>query len=135
MSRRSRASVTSARFWLGPEAYQTWPARARRRRGRFVMPDVSGRDVPVVAALQGGLRTRRFLGYRESAEWARAARPVVEELRSVVASSPSRDLVALVERAIGHVVKVIMHADAPTERSWISRGNCWRSTPRRVMPG
>ncbi len=26
-----------------------------------------------------GLRTRRFLGYRESSEWARAARPVVEE--------------------------------------------------------
>jgi hypothetical protein len=36
-----------------------------------------------------GLRTRRFLGYRESSEWARAARPVVEELRSVAVSSPS----------------------------------------------
>lgn len=58
-----------------------------------------------------GLRTRRFLGYRESSEWARAARPVVEELRSVAVSSPSRDLVVLVERAVGHVVKVIMHAD------------------------
>ncbi len=58
-----------------------------------------------------GLRTRRFLGYRESSEWARAARPVVEELRSVAMSSPSRDLVVLVERAVGHVVKVIMHAD------------------------
>lgn len=58
-----------------------------------------------------GLRTRRFLGYRESSEWARAARPVVEELRSVATSSPSRDLVVLVERAVGHVVKVILHAD------------------------
>jgi hypothetical protein len=58
-----------------------------------------------------GLRTRRFLGYRESSEWARAARPVVEELRAVAASSPSRDLIALVERAVGHVVNVIMHAD------------------------
>ncbi len=63
------------------------------------------------AEVDRGLRTRRFLGYRESSEWARAARPVVEELRSVAASSPSRDLVALVERAIGHVVKVIMQAD------------------------
>jgi hypothetical protein len=58
-----------------------------------------------------GLRTRRFLGYREGSEWARAARPVVEELRAVAASSPSKDLVVLLERAVGHVVKVIMHAD------------------------
>ncbi len=58
-----------------------------------------------------GLRTQRFLGYRESSEWARSARPVVEELRLAAASSPSRDLVVLVERAVGHVVKVIMHAD------------------------
>ncbi len=63
------------------------------------------------AEVDRGLRTRRFLGYRESSEWARAARPVVEELRSVAVSSPSRDLIALVERAVGHVVKVIMHAD------------------------
>lgn len=28
-----------------------------------------------------GLRTRRFLPYRESSGWAHAARPVVEELR------------------------------------------------------
>ena len=28
------------------------------------------------------LRTHRFLGYRESSEWARSARPIVEELRS-----------------------------------------------------
>jgi hypothetical protein len=58
-----------------------------------------------------GLRTRRFLGYRESSEWAHAARPVVEELRSVAVASPSKDLVMLLERAIGHVVKMIMHAD------------------------
>jgi hypothetical protein len=63
------------------------------------------------AEVDRGLRTRRFLGYRESSEWARAARPVVEELRLAAASSPSKDLVVLVERGIGHVVKVIMHAD------------------------
>jgi hypothetical protein len=63
------------------------------------------------AEVDRGLRTRRFLGYQEGSEWARAARPVVDELRSVAVSSPSRDLVVLVERAVGHVVKVIMHAD------------------------
>lgn len=63
------------------------------------------------AEVDRGLRTRRFLGYRESSEWARSARPVVEELRLAAASSPSKDLVVLVERGIGHVVKVIMQAD------------------------
>lgn len=58
-----------------------------------------------------GLRTRRFLDYHESSGWASAARPVLEELRLVAAKSPSADLLALVERAVGHVVKVIMHAD------------------------
>ena len=76
---------------------------------------VAAREVGDLAALRvevdRGLRTRRFLGYRESSEWARAAWPVVEELRSVARSAPSRDLVVLVERAVGHVVKVIMHAD------------------------
>ena len=61
--------------------------------------------------VDGGLRTRRFLGYRESSEWARAAQPIAEELREAAARSPSNDLVLLLQRAIGHVVKVILHAD------------------------
>jgi len=68
-----------------------------------------------LAALQAevdrGLRTRRFLPYAESSGWARAARPIVEELRQRATSSPSVELVELLERAIGHVVKVIEHAD------------------------
>lgn len=58
-----------------------------------------------------GLRTRRFLSYHESSEWARSAQPVLQELRLAAESSPSAELLALIERAIGHVVKVIMHAD------------------------
>jgi hypothetical protein len=58
-----------------------------------------------------GLRTRRFLGYRESSQWARAAQPIVDELRLAVTRAPSRDLVVLLERAVGHVVKVILRAD------------------------
>ena len=61
--------------------------------------------------VDGGLRTRRFLGYRESSEWASAAQPIVEELRETVASAPSNELVLLLQRAVGHVVKVILHAD------------------------
>ena len=63
------------------------------------------------AQVDRGLRMRRFLGYRESAEWARAARPVVAELGNAVEAAPSRALVELLQRAVGHVVKVIMHAD------------------------
>jgi uncharacterized Zn finger protein len=58
-----------------------------------------------------GLRTRRFLDYHESSGWARAAQPVLEELRLAAEKSPSAGLLALIERAVGHVVKVIMHAD------------------------
>lgn len=58
-----------------------------------------------------GLRTRRFLDYHESSAWARAAQPVLEELRLAAEKSPSAELLALVERAVGYVVKVIMHAD------------------------
>jgi hypothetical protein len=81
------------------------------RHVRLAAAREAGDLVELRVEVDRGLRTRRFLGYRESSEWARAARPVVEELRLAAASSPSNDLVVLVERAIGHVVKVIMHAD------------------------
>lgn len=58
-----------------------------------------------------GLRTSRHLGYRESGGWAMQARPVVEAISEAVGSSPTAELVALIERAIGHVVKVILRAD------------------------
>ena len=58
-----------------------------------------------------GLRTRRFLGYRESSAWACDAEPVVEALADALTSGASRELVELLERATGHVVKVILHAD------------------------
>ena len=57
------------------------------------------------------LRTRRFLGYRQSIDWANDAAPVVEALCAEAAASPSRELLALVERAVSHVVKVILKAD------------------------
>ena len=69
--------------------------------------DLSGLKVAVDSAL----RTRRFLDWRESSGWAAEAAPVVDELREWAAERPSRELVKLVERAVGHVVKVILHAD------------------------
>ncbi|MHB8244659.1 MAG: hypothetical protein ACYDGN_04760 [Acidimicrobiales bacterium] len=58
-----------------------------------------------------GLRTSRYLGYRESGGWAMQARPIVEAISEAVGSSPTAELVVLIERAIGHVVKVILKAD------------------------
>ena len=63
------------------------------------------------AAVDSALRTRRFLDWRESSGWATDAAPVVDELREWAAERPGRELVKLVERAVGHVVKVILHAD------------------------
>jgi hypothetical protein len=39
------------------------------------------------------------------------AGPIVAELDAVAGESPSRELVELLQRAVGHVVKVIKHAD------------------------
>jgi hypothetical protein len=81
------------------------------RQVRLIAARDAGDLAQLRAEVDGGLRTRRFLGYGESAGWARAARPIVAELSNAVEESPSRALVELLQRAVGHVVKVIMHAD------------------------
>ena len=74
---------------------------------RLVAARASG-DLRVLRAeVDRGLLTRRFLGYRESIEWARAARPILAELEAAVRTAPSRELVELLQRAVGHVVRVI----------------------------
>ncbi len=77
------------------------------RRVRLIAARSSGDLRALRAEVDRGLRTRRFLGYRESVEWARAARPVVTELEEAVRAAPSLELVELLERGIAHVVKVI----------------------------
>jgi hypothetical protein len=57
------------------------------------------------------LRTRRHLDYRESMAWAADAMIVVDEIAATAESAPSRDLLKLVELAVGRVVKTIMYAD------------------------
>ena len=63
------------------------------------------------AEVDRGLRAGRFLGYYESRGWAHEMQPIVEEIRGAVSASPCAELVVLIERAIGRVVKVILHAD------------------------
>ena len=81
------------------------------RQVRLIAARGAGDLAQLRAEVDRGLRTRRFLDYRESAGWALAARPIVAELEKAVEASPSRALVELLQRAVGHVVKVIMHAD------------------------
>lgn len=81
------------------------------RQVRLIAARAAGDLAQLRAEVDRGLCTRRFLGYRESAGWAMAARPIVAELESAVDASPSRALVELLQRALGHVVKVMMHAD------------------------
>ena len=81
------------------------------RQVRLIAGRGAGDLAQLRAEVDRGLRTRRFLGYRESREWARAARPIVAELENAVEASPSRALVELLQRAVGHVVEVIMHVD------------------------
>lgn len=81
------------------------------RQVRLVALRTVGDLTGLRAEVDRGLRTRRFLAYRESSEWALAARPIIDELRVSAAKAPSNDLVLLLQRAVGHVVKMMMHAD------------------------
>src|SRR5215218_5019913 len=81
------------------------------RQVRLIAARGAGDLAQLRAEVDRGMRTRRFLDYGESARWAHAAQPLVAELDNAVDAAPSRELVGLLQRAVGHVVKVIMHAD------------------------
>lgn len=81
------------------------------RAVRLAAADSSERITVLRAEVDRGLRTRRYLDYWQSSQWAVEASPVVDALGDAVASEPTRELVALLERAVSHVVKVILRAD------------------------
>lgn len=77
------------------------------RAVRLVVARRSGDLTELRTAVDRDLRTRRFLGYHESIEWARSTAPIVTELDTVAVAAPSQELVELLQRAVGHVVKVL----------------------------
>jgi hypothetical protein len=81
------------------------------RAVRLVAARADGDLAELRAAVDRGLRTRRFLDYRESLAWARAGEPIVAELEAIAGLAPTRELVELLQRAVGHIVKVILRAD------------------------
>jgi hypothetical protein len=81
------------------------------RAVRLAAADDQERIAVLKAAVDDGLRTRRHLDYWGSSSWAQDAAPVVEALADEVAADPTRELVVLLQRAAGHLVKVILRAD------------------------
>ena len=81
------------------------------RAVRLAAADEGERIAVLKAAVDDALRTRRHLDYRASLSWARDAAPVVDALAGEVAAEPSAELVVLLQRAAGHLVKVIQRAD------------------------
>lgn len=85
-------------------------------------PDVAQRVAVAIDGLTGGtaalaravddvLRSGRRLDYRAVLDFATQARPVVDALQRAAAGPAARDVVPIVERAIGHVVKVLAAGD------------------------
>jgi hypothetical protein len=81
------------------------------RAVRLAAADEGERLAVLQVAVDDGLRTRRHLDYWGSSLWARDAAPVVDALADEAASEPSAEVVVLLQRAAGHLVKVIMRAD------------------------
>jgi hypothetical protein len=81
------------------------------RAVRLSVTDDDDRLDVLRAAVDDGLRTRRHLDYWASSSWAQDAAPVVDALGAEVAERPSAELVVLLQRAAGHLVKVILRAD------------------------
>lgn len=81
------------------------------RAVRLAATDDQDRLAVLRAAVDSGLRTRRHLDYRGASSWASDAAPVVDALAAEVAQRPSAELVVLLQRAVDHVVKVILRAD------------------------
>ncbi len=114
---RSETSITELLESLSIEELREVVSAAAERHDdvertvRLVAGRATGDLGQLRTEVDRGLRTRRFLGYRESMDWARAARPIVAELELAVRTSPSAPLVELLQRGVGHVVKVIGHAD------------------------
>src|SRR5262249_21350178 len=81
------------------------------RSVRLAASSESERLAVLRTAVDRGWRTRRFLDYWASSRWAADAIPVVDALRLEARRRPSRELVVLIERAVGHLVRVLLHAD------------------------
>ena len=81
------------------------------RAVRLAAADETERIAVLRAAIDDGLRTRRHLDYWGSSSWAKDAAPVVDALAEEVSVAPSAELVMLLQRAAGHLVKVILRAD------------------------
>ncbi len=113
---QTRRLTRRSRCWASPRCARSSGRRSERhaeveREVRLVASRASGDLAQLRAEVDRGLRTRRFLDYRDAIAWARAARPILGELERLSRSAPSQELVELLQRAVGHVVKVLGRGD------------------------
>ena len=104
------------------------------RAVRLAAADDGDRLQVLRQAVDASLRTRRFLDYWASSRWAADAAPVVDALRQEAERQQSKELVALIERGIGHLVKVLLTPTTRTARSARSPTTSSSSTPRCATP-
>ena len=82
------------------------------RRVAVAVDGLTGGTAALARAVDEVLRSRRrFLDYRAVLDYARQASPVVDALQRAAAGPAARDVVPIVERAVGHVVKVLHTGD------------------------
>ena len=68
-------------------------------------------DLSALRPLVDGLRTRRFLDWRAADRHGQSAYQVADELKAALSPTTAAELLPLVERAIGHLLKVISRSD------------------------
>lgn len=81
------------------------------RAVRLAASGPDGRLDTLRSAVDSELRTRRYLDYRDAMEWASDVQPIIDALALEIDAHPSRELLVLLERAIGHSIKVILKGD------------------------
>ena len=87
--------------------------RALERRLRLALPPSGAGVAALRTEVDEVLRTRRHLDYRAMIEYAEEAQPVVAALDGAAAGPAAAEVVPVVERALEHVVKVLLHGDDP----------------------
>jgi hypothetical protein len=102
LPREDLVDLVSWLFAADPELEARMRAEQRAQSG-----DVT--ELP--SLVDQGLRTRRFLDWRQTREYADGARPILNLLHRAVETTPSQQLVELLQRALSHVLQVLHRAD------------------------
>lgn len=85
--------------------------RTLERRVRLALPPADAGLAVLRAEVDEVLRSRRSLGYRATTEYAEEAQAVVAALDRAADGPAEAEVVPVVERALGHVIKLLLRGD------------------------